>query len=431
MVLYPKKPSSLLGKDIDKSKSYIIVGAGISGLLLGYHFKKANISFKIVECSKQVGGILQTEKTRYGLVEKAANGFIWCPEIQMICDDLGLEILSPQTESKARYILKNKKLRKIPLSVFDSFKLIRGLLKKHPEPFKTIEDFGRYFFGEKITNQVITPAFAGIYGASLHQLSFPATMKKIAEGFNETPFLIGSLKRMRSGGTDLEKKKRGSGTHSFKGGMSELTAKLSEFLNEYIELGVDGDKYKNSSENLIITTPAYIAKDFFKDELHHHLKNVAYNSMLSSTLFFKKSSLKKFKSGFGCLIPPNEGLTIIGILFNSCIFKHRVFEEDVVSLTCMIRDDSKNKELLHKSDSDITSLILNDLREIFGDVDAPLEANTTRWEKGFPLYSPHLYESWFEMDSILKTKYPNRNLFCNYTGDISIRAMSQAVAKFS
>ena len=31
---------------------------------------------------------------------------------------------------------------------------------------------------------------------------------------------------------------------------------------------------------------------------------------------------------------------------------------------------------------------------------------------------------------ILKDKYPNRNLFCNYTGDISIRAMSQAVSKF-
>lgn len=60
---YREKPSSLLGEDIDKTKSYIIVGAGISGLLLGYYFKKANISFKIVEQANQVGGILQTEKS--------------------------------------------------------------------------------------------------------------------------------------------------------------------------------------------------------------------------------------------------------------------------------------------------------------------------------------------------------------------------------
>ena len=430
MTNYPVKPSSLLGQKIDKTKSYVIVGAGISGLLLGYHFKKAGISFKIIEQSKNVGGILQTEVTSNGLVEKAANGFIWCPELQAICDDLDLEILSPRVESKARYILKNKKLRKIPLSVFDSFNLARAFLKKHRAPFTTLEDFGHHFFGEKITNQVITPAFAGIYGASLNQLSFPATMKKIAEGFNETPFLLGALKRMRSGGTDLEKKKRGSGTHCFKGGMIELTNKLASFLGEDIEFGVDGKTYKNSSENLIITTPAFVAKDFFEDEMNNLLKKVTYNSMISSTLFFKKSSIEKFKQGFGCLIPPNEGLSIIGVLFNSCIFQHRVFKEDLISLTCMIRDDSENKEIIHSSDKDITNLIVNDLNKIFGKVDTPLETKITRWEKGFPLYSPDLYESWFEMDKILKDKYPNRNLFCNYTGDISIRAMSQAVSKF-
>ncbi len=428
---YREKPNSFLGQDIDKSKSYIIVGAGISGLLLGYYLKKANISFKIVEQANQVGGILQTEKSNYGIVEKAANGFLWCPEIQALCDDLGLEILTPRTESKARFILKNKKLRKIPLSIFDSFKFLGAFVKKHPEPFVTLEDFGRYYFGEKITNQVITPAFAGIYGASLDQLSFPATMKKIAEGFNETSYLLSAFKHMKSNGTNSEKKKKISGTHSFKGGMSELNNSLFEFLKENIELGVDGKAYKDSSENLIITTPAFVAKDFFDGEIYDLLKKVRYNSMISSTLFFKKSAIEKFKPGFGCLIPPNEGLTIIGVLFNSCIFQHRVFDENTISLTCMIRDDSENRELIQKSDSEITSLIVDDLRKIFGKVDAPLESKVTRWEKGFPLYSPDLYESWFEMDKILKEKFPNRNLFCNYTGDISIRAMSQAVAKFS
>ena len=126
---YRKKPSSILGNNIDKTKSYIIVGAGISGLLLGYYFRKAKISFKIIEQANQVGGILKTEKTKFGLIEKAANGFIWCPEIQELCDDLGIKILSPRTESKARFILKNKKLRKIPLSILNDkeFKFIFSL----------------------------------------------------------------------------------------------------------------------------------------------------------------------------------------------------------------------------------------------------------------------------------------------------------------
>ncbi|MEN0050079.1 MAG: FAD-dependent oxidoreductase, partial [Bacteroidota bacterium] len=279
---YQIKSTSFLGQPLDKSKSCIVVGAGISGLLTGYYLKKAKVPFKIVEQSDRVGGILQTEKTEYGIVEKAANGFIWCPEIQALCDDLQLEILTPQQESKARYILKDLRLRKIPLSVLDGFKLAGAFLKRHPRAFTTLEDFGNYFFGEKITQQVITPAFAGIYGASLDQLSFPAAMKKIAEGFNETNYLWTALKKMRSGGTAEEKKKRASGTHSFQHGMGELTNRLAKFLRDDIELGVNGRTLKETDEQLIITTPAYVAKDFFEGKIAELLHQVQYNAMISS-----------------------------------------------------------------------------------------------------------------------------------------------------
>ncbi|MEM9848440.1 MAG: hypothetical protein AAF847_11160, partial [Bacteroidota bacterium] len=166
----------------------------------------------------------------------------------------------------------------------------------------------------------------------------------------------------------------------------------------------------------------------FDGRLATLLNQVKYNAMISSTLFFRKSDIEKFKPGFGCLIPPNEGLTIIGVLFNSSIFKHRVFEDDLISLTCMIRDDTEQKELIFSSDAALEALIVKDLSQIFGKVERPLKTVVTRWERGFPVYSPSLYESWFEIDTILKTQYPNRNLFCNYTGDISIRAMSQAVS---
>ncbi|MEM6699164.1 MAG: hypothetical protein AAF599_12250 [Bacteroidota bacterium] len=73
--------------------------------------------------------------------------------------------------------------------------------------------------------------------------------------------------------------------------------------------------------------------------------------------------------------------------------------------------------------------MVKDLNQIFGKVNRPLKTVVTRWERGFPVYSPNLYQSWFEIDTLLKEQFPNRNLFCNYTGDISIRAMSQAIGK--
>ena len=136
---YQIQPTSFLGKPILKGKSYTIIGAGISGLMVGFYLKKANIPFKILEKSNQVGGVLQSQQTNYGLVERAANGFIWCPEIQFLCDELNLEILSPRQEAKARYIVKNRQLRKIPLSVLDGFRMAGAFIKSHPEPFATLE----------------------------------------------------------------------------------------------------------------------------------------------------------------------------------------------------------------------------------------------------------------------------------------------------
>ena len=75
---------------------------------------------------------------------------------------------------------------------------------------------------------------------------------------------------------------------------------------------------------------------------------------------------------------------------------------------------------------DLKGLIIKDLDSIFGVVNPPLESFVTKWKNGIPLYNPALYRSWFELDDILKTKIPNRNLFGNYTGEISIRGMAQS-----
>ncbi len=426
---YKLPSSNLLGNPLNKNKSYVIIGAGISGLFLGYYLKKANVSFKIVERKEYGGGLLQSVQTEYGLVERAANGFIWCKEIQGICDDLDLEILAPRPTSKARFIVKNKKLRKIPLSFFDGIRLVQAFTKKHQQPFETLGDFGDHFLGKKITQQVLEPAFTGIYGASADQLSFPGAMSKLAKAFNETAYLRPAFKKMRGNLASDERKKRAAGTHCFKNGMGELTQRLVEYLKDEIEWNIDGRDLKDEKDNLILTTPATISKDFFKNQneiLFENLRAVHYNSMISVTAFFSKSAFSRFKEGFGCLIPKKEGLHILGILFNSCIFDYRVVKDDLLSLTCILRDDTADLKQLNQTDEWFKSLIVKDLDALFGVEESPLELVVSRWKDGIPLYSPSLYHSWFTMDETLKSVFPNRNLFGNYTGEISVRGLAQS-----
>lgn len=426
---YQIPSSNFLGKSFDAKQTYTIIGAGISGLLLGYQLKKARIPFKIVEQNDFGGGILQSVQTDFGLVEKAANGFIWCKEIQGICDDLKLEILSPKSTSKARYIVKNKQLRRIPLSFLDGIRLIRAFTKKQSRSFETLEDFGHYFLGKKLTAQVLEPAFQGIYGAPAHQLSFPGAMTQLANAFNEVNYLRPAFKKMRGKATASERKRRSAGTHGFKNGMGDFTQKLTEYLQKEIEWKVDGLSLMEEKGNLILTTPAHISKHFFKnkeEKLFQQLDQVKYNSMISATLFFPKTAFEKFKEGFGCLIPQREGLNILGVLFNSCIFDYRVKNDDLISLTCLLRDDSINKKWFSQDDGQLKSLIINDLNVLFGVKQNPFEVVITKWKNGIPLYSPTLYQSWFSMDEILKNQFPNRNLFGNYTGEISVRALAQS-----
>lgn len=429
---YQIPSSNFLGKPFDAKKTYTIVGAGISGLLLGYQLKKAKVPFKIMEQNDFGGGILQSVQTDFGLVERAANGFIWCKEIQAISDDLRLEILSPKSTSSARYIVKNKELRRIPLSFFDAIRLIRTFTKKQTGTFETLEDFGHYFLGKKLTAQILEPAFQGIYGAPAAQLSFPGAMTQLANAFNEVNYLRPAFKKMRGNTTASERKKRAAGTHGFKNGMGEFSQRLTEYLQKEIEWNVDGQTLRDEKENLILTTPAYVSKHFFhnkEEKMFQHLNLVKYNTMISATLFFPKTAFEKFKEGFGCLIPRKEGLNILGILFNSCIFDHRVKNDDLISLTCLLRDDSANKEWLDEDDNQLKMLIIKDLNILFGVKQNPLEVVITKWENGIPLYSPTLYGSWFSMDEILKKQFPNRNLFGNYTGEISVRALAQSSYK--
>lgn len=420
---------SFLGNRLRKNTSYTIIGGGISALMLGFYLKRAGYDFKIIEKTTLGGGLLGTHHHPYGLSEQAANGFIWCEELQEMADVLNLRILEPKTTANARYLVRNKRLKRWPLSVGESLHLLWNLTKSPKGQTQTVYDFGIQYLGKSVTEQVLEPAFAGIYGADIVNLSFPGVLSRLAEALNGHPNLFRAAIKLRKTAKARADKKKRSGTHSFINGMGELVEGLERFLSKHIEYGRDGLALRHQKDFLIITTPAYIAADFFEDELATLLRAIRYTSIISCTLFFEKKHLKRFKEGFGCLIPRNEGLHILGVLFNSSIFDFRVKEEHLVSLTCIMRDDIVTHRFLNYSDEQLIQLIIGELDQLFGVQAPPLATAIYRWAHGIPLYSPELYQGWFKIDELLTKNYPNRNLFGNYTGEISIRGLCQMAKK--
>ena len=421
--------NSFLGNPPDKDKTYIIIGAGVAGLMTGYFFKKAGIAFKIIEKSNRAGGMLQSHQLQNGIAEQAANGFLWCKELEQMATDLGLELMTPNKEASGRFLVRDKELYRYPLSMPETLSLIGGLFVSHKDTFETIQEFGEKQFGAVVARQMLEPAFAGIYGAHISQLSFPGAMTKVANilnSGNRLPLALIKSRGQRS--RENSTGKGGSGTHSFKNGIEALTIKLAEYLKEDITYNTDGQQFNSVDNNLVITAPAYVAKDFFTGETFDILNAVQYVSLITSTYIFKKSDFENFTEGFGCLIPRNEALPTLGVLFNSCIFPNRVNKEELISLTCMLRDeqDIKYSEM---SDEAIKDIHHKDLNELFGLEAQPIEYKVFKWDKAFPLYSPELHNNWFALNYYLKEKHPNINLFGNYTGELAIRGMAESLGK--
>lgn len=422
---------SFLGKEIDGKSKYTIVGGGIAGLIIGFFLKQAGINFELLESSDRVGGMLDSHHSRFGTAEQAANGFIWCEEIEAVCRELDLPILTPDEASKARFLVRNKKLHRFPLNPLEAMVGLGRGLSPHWQKIETIADFGQVYFGKGFTQQILEPAFAGIYGADIRQLSFAGALSPLAKIMNQSahlPLAIWKNKRKEAKENNQTKQKKQSGTHSFEGGMGALTQRLAEHLQENIRYGVNGLTAKDRKEKVVICTPAPVASQFFDGKIADLLKAIKYTPIITTTLVFKKSDLKRFKPGFGCLIPRSEGLQILGVLFNSYIFPNRVKENDLVSLTCIMRDDSPDLAEFNLLDIDLKNKIVKELNVLFEVEGNPVDYHIFRWPQGIPLYSPAMYQSLFEINDLLKKEYPNRNLFGNYTGEISIRGMFQTTS---
>src|SRR5437016_10297830 len=101
----------------------VIVGAGISGLALGYRLRQVlpNADITLLEADARPGGKIWTERHDGFQVEIGPNGFLDTkPATLTLCRDLGLgDRLLPATEaaSRNRYLFLGDKLRPLPVGL--------------------------------------------------------------------------------------------------------------------------------------------------------------------------------------------------------------------------------------------------------------------------------------------------------------------------
>jgi oxygen-dependent protoporphyrinogen oxidase len=399
----------MIGKLNPNDKRVTIVGAGISGLLMGYALKRKGYQVTIHEKTNRCGGLIETKQTPYGIVETAAHSILVNQSVKSLLDELGVEVIGVNPDSKARYIYRKGKMRRMPLNFLEIIQTLFRFFSKpkltKPLSDLTLSEWGNAYLGHAATEYLLAPFTTGVFACHPKELNTQLSFPKLLPT-NPQLSLFQHLRSLRKN----SKSDRGQ-MMVFKNGTEELIHKLEAKLKDNIVFNSAVHDLNSIEGNLVLSVPA---------------SDLQYSPLITATVFMPLSAFpKKAPKGVGVLIPRGEGLRILGVLFNSSAFDGRCTNSDHTSLTVMIGGTS-DPEAIHLPESEIKAIIESDLKTLFKTTQSPSQITITKWSKAIPIYSSHLFKYITHLDKEY-CKTPGKVVFTNFSGQVSIRGMIETV----
>lgn len=422
----------MIGSLNPNSREVTIIGAGIAGMLAAFTLDKKGYVVTLVEERTRAGGLLHTHHTPFGIAEAAANSLLASPAVKEFCRELEVELLTVRKEAKARYILREGKLRKFPLTIGETLGTLGraafASATNHVEAMD-LAAWGQRHLGPAAVEYLLTPFVRGIYGVQPDEVGVAAAMPKLLVPPGQT--LLSNL--LRKSIQRSRPKAESACMVAPKGGMSDLVTKLESRLERRLgtrfRRGVKIHELPDAA-NVVLSTPAYRAADIIESQstsLAQLLRAVQYTPLVSVTAFVDQASFTRPVRGVGVLVPAAEKRECLGILFSSSAFAGRVKNESQVASFTVMMGGSADPDRVYAGDEAIKAAVQRELKEVLGVCGDPRETRINRWPQAIPQYSIELPKLW-ECARETWCATPGRILFGNYTGQISLRGMIESSA---
>lgn len=324
-------------------KKIAIIGAGISGLSTAWYLAKKGYKVDIFEKSDRIGGWISPGGSQDFFFEKGPRSFSTSrsSDLLSLINELNLsaDIIYSDNEAKERYLYIDNKLQKLPNSIL-SF-LFSSLTRKHifslvKELFKpkgnlideTIFSFFKRRFSEEIALTFVDPITTGIYGGDIHSLSVRSCFSKLCELEEKYGSVIKGLLFQKK-----HKKKANLGPlFTLNSGMSQLIYKIAEHENIQTFVSTQIEKITQSHNKVmlyksnkaleydfaVVATPFNALKQLFP-EIRLEADSIPYNNL--TIVNVGMSGQNHLIKGFGYLVPRMEKERLLGVIFDSNIFK--------------------------------------------------------------------------------------------------------------
>jgi protoporphyrinogen/coproporphyrinogen III oxidase len=397
----------------------LVIGGGISGLVCAYQLEQAGIPVRLLEAEDRPGGAIATKEAEGFRFDLGPQSFLSTEPLLALINALGLKEQVQHAEPRApRYILVGGQLVRAPLtppsllttplfSAATKWRLLTEILRrtKPPEEDESIAAFVRRKFGAELLDRLVAPFVSGVYAGDAERLSLRAAFPKLYE-FEEQ---YGSVLRGAMKSRPAKAASR-SGLCSFRGGMETLPRAIAARLGDslWLESGVTGlQRVKANGKPLIevsivrnkqrevlvahavvIATPAHVASLLARGlsaELAAIYSRIEYAPVAVLSAGYRHEQFARAPDGFGFLVPREEGMHVLGTVFNSSLFAGRA-PEGMVSLTSFAggATDPKFCEL---GDAEITGNICAEGARVLGITGKPVATHLQIYPRALPQYN--------------------------------------------
>jgi oxygen-dependent protoporphyrinogen oxidase len=452
------------------TKPYVvIIGAGLTGLTMGFYLKKAGINVLIIDKSAKTGGVIQTIREKGFVYETGPNtGVVSNPEIAELFEDLNgkceLEVADPS--AKRRLIWKNNQWNALPSGLWsaittplftwgDKFRILGEPWRaKGTDPDEKLSDLVKRRLGKSFLDYAIDPFISGIYAGNPNELVPRYALPKLWKLEQEYgSFIGGSIKKAKLPKTERDKKATKE-VFSAKGGLQRLIDALTEAIGPdsfllsadtiikpagigfQLQVTTPENMIQFETKHVVTTCGGYDLVNLLpflnQDEITPFitLKYAAVTQVLLGFERWKGISLK----AFGGLVPGKENKNILGVLFTSSFFEGRAPQGG--ALLSVFMGGTKRPDIAKMDNFEIEAILNKELPRMMSSRSfSPDMIRIHRYPKAIPQYTETSGKR-FEMIEQIQQKYPGLILAGNIRDGIGMadrvkqgRSIAEELAK--
>lgn len=432
----------------------VVVGGGISGLVVAHGLRSRGRDCVLLESSTRPGGAVGTHARSGYLVEQGPNSFLDRePATRELATVLGIEgrIRAADPAAKRRYVYTRGRLRSVPASppaflgsdvlpLGAKLRVIGELFTgRAPEGVdESLADFGRRHLGRAATQVLLDAVQTGIYAGDVERLSVAATFPPLVKLEREHRSLIlgairsqkAARKALPAGEGAASPPKLSGALSTFEGGLQTLIDALAASLGDVLRLNAPvegleraGDGWRlrvrehgRSAEltarHVVLAVPAHVATGLLTPldaGLAALVAGIEYAPIAEVHLGFDAGTTPA-PDGFGFLVPRVEGRKLLGAIHASTTFPFRV-EGGRVLYSCMV-GGARQPELVQQDEEALVALARDELRALAGVTATPSFSAVFRWPRGIPQYNVGHMERVSSIDAALQ-RWPGLHLTGN------------------